>query len=216
MGWTTWPPSTRATERWARSSSSDSARDSQARRCRTAPSPGCLDDIAEATGDRSTATWLATQTRDAHGTVRRHAALASALDSRWTQTADALGAGDVNLAQARVVVEALEALPNDLGDDLLVKAEAYLLEQATELGPAGAAHLGRGSSSTWPPTSPTRPTTNRLLADETRANAATVLFFTPRGDGSTDLHARIPDLAASRCGPTWPPSPPPAEQQPTR
>ena len=37
------------------------------------------DDIAEATGDRSTATWLATQTRDNHGTVRRHAALAASL-----------------------------------------------------------------------------------------------------------------------------------------
>ena len=34
------------------------------------------DDIAEETGDRSTATWLAHQTRDNHGTVRRHAALA--------------------------------------------------------------------------------------------------------------------------------------------
>ena len=76
-----------------------------------APRPsgsGCSrasDDIAEATGDRSTATWLAHQTREAHGTVRRHAALAAALGSRWTQTADALGAGDVNLAQARVIVE---------------------------------------------------------------------------------------------------------------
>ena len=37
------------------------------------------DDIAEATGDRSTATWLANQTREAHGTVRRKAALARAL-----------------------------------------------------------------------------------------------------------------------------------------
>ena len=37
------------------------------------------DDIAEETGDRSTATWLAAQTRDDHGTVRRHAALAAAL-----------------------------------------------------------------------------------------------------------------------------------------
>ena len=47
------------------------------------------DDIAEETGDRSTAAWLATQTREAHGTVRRHAGLAAALASRWTQTADA-------------------------------------------------------------------------------------------------------------------------------
>src|SRR6478735_2358031 len=58
------------------------------------------DDIAEATGDRSTATWLAHQTRDDHGTVRRHAALASSLESTWTQAVDALGAGDLNLAQA--------------------------------------------------------------------------------------------------------------------
>src|SRR3954467_10558373 len=44
-------------------------------------------DIAEEAGDRSTATWLATQTREAHGTVRRHAALAASLGSTWTQTA---------------------------------------------------------------------------------------------------------------------------------
>ena len=87
------------------------------------------DDVAEETGDRSTAIWLATQTSDAHGTVRRHAALAASLGSRWTQTADALGAGDVNLAQARVIVESLEALPDDLGDDLVVKAEAYLVDR---------------------------------------------------------------------------------------
>ena len=73
------------------------------------------DDIAEATGDRSTAAWLATQTRDNHGTVRRHAALAASLGSTWTQTADALGAGDLNLAQARVIVEALEALARRAG-----------------------------------------------------------------------------------------------------
>ena len=88
------------------------------------------DDIAEETGDRSTAVWLATQTRDNHGTVRRHAALASSLASRWGQTADALGDGDLNLAQARVIVEALDALPEELGDDLVAKAEAYLVEQA--------------------------------------------------------------------------------------
>src|SRR6476620_3975058 len=72
------------------------------------------DDVAEVTGDRSTAAWLATQTRENHGTVRRHAALAAALGSTWTQAANALGAGDLNLAQARVIVEALEVLPDEL------------------------------------------------------------------------------------------------------
>ena len=156
------------------------------------------DDVAEVTGDRSTATWLAHQTREAHGTVRRHAALASALDSRWTQTAEALGAGDVNLAQARVVVEALEALPKDLGDDLLVKAEAYLVEQAAELGPRELRNLGRGVLEHLAPDIADEAEYQRLLAEEQAAAAATRLTMRRRGDGSTDIHARVPDAAAAR------------------
>ena len=38
----------------------------------------------------------------------------------------------------------------------------------------------------------------RLLAEERRARAETKLFFRPRGDGSTDLNARLPDPVASR------------------
>ena len=136
------------------------------------------DDIAEATGDRSTAAWLATQTRDNHGTVRRHAALAASLGSTWTQTADALGAGDLNLAQARVIVEALEALPDELGDDLVVKAEAYLVEQAAVFGPRELRHLGRGVLEHLAPEVADEAEYQRLLAEETRAQAATRLSFT--------------------------------------
>ena len=38
----------------------------------------------------------------------------------------------------------------------------------------------------------------RLLAAERRASAATRLNLRRRGDGSTDLHARLPDLVAGR------------------
>ncbi len=37
-----------------------------------------------------------------------------------------------------------------------------------------------------------------LAAEEARARAATRLSFRPRGDGSTDLYARLPDHVASR------------------
>ena len=156
------------------------------------------DDIAEVSGDRSTATWLATKTREAHGTVRRHVALAASLGSRWTRTADALGAGDLNLAQARVIVEALDALPDDLGDDLVVKAEAYLVEQAQVFGPRELRHLGRGVLEHLAPEIADEAEYQRLLAEETRAQAATRLDLRPRGDGSTDLHARVPDHVANR------------------
>ena len=106
--------------------------------------------------------------------------------------------GDVNVAQARVIVEALDALPEDLGDDLVVKAEAYLVEQAAVFGPRELRHLGRGVLEHLAPEVADEAEYQRLLAEETRAQAATRLSFTPRGDGSTDLHARVPDHVANR------------------
>jgi hypothetical protein len=113
------------------------------------------EDIAVETGARSTAAWLAEETRDAHGSVRRHVALGSALDQRWTQTAEAFAAGQVNLAQTRAITEALDALPKDLGDDLLTKAETLLLTQAATLGPRELKVFGSRVLEYLAPTSPT-------------------------------------------------------------
>ena len=85
--------------------------------------------------------WLATATRDAHGRVRADATLAAALDQRWTQTAAAFAAGPLNLAQTRVIADALAALPKDLGEDLLAKAETLMLTEANHLGPRELQHL---------------------------------------------------------------------------
>ena len=41
------------------------------------------DDVVEATGARSTAAWLADQTRDAVGTVSHSSMLADAIAARW-------------------------------------------------------------------------------------------------------------------------------------
>ena len=108
------------------------------------------------------------------------------------------GAGAVNLAQVRVLVEALDGLPADLGDDLRVKAEAYLVEQAEAFGPRELRRLGRGVLEHLAPEIADEAEYQRLLAEERRARAETRLSFQPRGDGSTDLHARLPDHVASR------------------
>jgi len=156
------------------------------------------DDVAQSTGDRSTASWLATKTRDAHGTVRRHAALATALDQRWVQVADAFAAGVVNLAQTRVMTEALDTLPQELGDDLRAKAELLMVEEAANLGPGELRVFGSRLLDYLAPDIADELEYQRLLAEETRAHAATRLSMRPRGDGSTDIHARIPDHAAGR------------------
>jgi hypothetical protein len=155
-------------------------------------------DVADATGTRSTATWVADETRQAHGTLRRHAALAAALDSRWTQTADAFAAGDLNHAQTQVIADALAALPQDLGDDLIVKAETLLVDKAAAFGPRELRIYGRGILDHLAPDIADDIDYQRLLAEEARASAATKLVLRPRGDGSVDLHARIPDHVAGR------------------
>ena len=127
------------------------------------------------------------------GTRPSHATLGS----RWTQSADALGAGDLNLAQARVIVEALDAFPTSWVSTLSSK------RRRTWSNRQGCS--GRGSCATGPrgprapgPRGRGRGRVPRLLAEETRAQAATRLDLRPRGDGSTDLRARIPDHVANR------------------
>ena len=136
------------------------------------------DDVAETTGGRSTAAWLATQTRDNHGTVRRASALAAQLEVGLDRRG--VGCRVVNVAQARVIVESLDALPDELGEDLTVKAEAYLVEQAAVFGPRELHRLGRGVLEHLAPEVADEAEYQRLLAEETRAQAATRLSLTPR------------------------------------
>ena len=156
------------------------------------------DDIAETTGARSTATWVAVETRDAHGAVRRRASLASALHERWGQVDSALEAGALNLAQARVIADALDALPDELDPALLGKAQAHLVEQAAQFGPRELARLGERVLEVVAPEVADEAEYQRLLDAERRAHSATKLFFRPRGDGSTDVNARVPDHVAHR------------------
>ena len=72
------------------------------------------------------------------GTPRQRSALsglAEALDERWTQVGAALAEGAVNVPQARVIAEALDALPGALDAEMGVKAEAYLVTEAGHFGP---------------------------------------------------------------------------------
>ncbi len=66
------------------------------------------DDVAMAEGARDVAALVTQHTRGDFSANRRDLALAEALDRRWTMVAAALGQGDLNLAQARVITHALD------------------------------------------------------------------------------------------------------------
>ena len=180
------------------------------------------DDVAEATGDRSTATWLATTPATPTAPYAADAALATALDQRWTQTADAFAAGEVNLAQARVIAEALDALPKDLGEDLLVKAEAHLVAQAATSVPGTWGSSGPGAGGPRPrhrrggrvPTPAGRRTPRHCRHPAARC--------APAATGPPTSTPGSPTTPPAGCGPTSTPSPHPAaatsthDQRPSR
>ena len=153
------------------------------------------DDVAVETGARSTAHWLADATRDGIGQVRLRDRLAS---HRGDATAAAMDQGAVNVAQAKEIVDALDALPADVDPEVRAKGEAYLVAEAAHFGPRELKGLGRKLLEVLAPDIADEAEYQRLLAEDRRARAATKLTLRPRGDGTTDLHARLPDHVAHR------------------
>jgi len=155
-------------------------------------------DVGPDAGARSTGHWLAVATRDRPGATVAAERLAVALDGRWHQVAHALDTGGVNVAQAQVIAHALDTLPTDLDPELIVKAEAYLVDQALLFGPRELRRLGEHLFEVIAPETAEEADYQRLLDQERRAAAATRVSFKDRGDGSTDLFARLPTPVANR------------------
>jgi len=155
-------------------------------------------DVAEETGARDVAAWLAHQTHASPRSCRAELHLAAALDARWTRLAAAVADGSVNLAQAEVIAHALDELPADLDPDLLVKAEEYLVEAAAHHRPDQLRVLGRKILDVIAPDIGEAEEAKQLAREEERAWETTSLTLTRRGDGTTRLSGLLPDAAAVR------------------
>ncbi|WP_185995255.1 HNH endonuclease signature motif containing protein [Nocardioides campestrisoli] len=168
---------------------------------RAADGPGGL---AQSDGARSPATWLAARTRCGFGAARAAERLGEALDERWQRVGTALADGCVSLPQARVIVKALDALVIDplpgeeVPAEVLELAEERLLELAGRHDPRQLEALGEKILQVVAPETCDDRERRLLERAEARASAATRLTFRRRGDGATDVHARIPDGVAAR------------------
>ncbi len=155
--------------------------------------------IAQTDGARSPAAWLAPRTRTGYAPARRAEALADALNTRWHTVAAALAAGDVRLEQAHTIVKALDALPADeVPAHILAKAEQHLIDLAAIHDPRALETLGAKILEIVAPDTYDDLERTALEDAQQRANRATRLTFHRRGDGATDIKARIPDGVASR------------------
>jgi hypothetical protein len=156
------------------------------------------DDVAAESGARDAGAWLAHETRGDRREQQRDLRLGAALAERWHRLASGLATGSVNLAQTRVLVHALEQLPDDVPAEVVAMAEEQLVAYAAEFGPSELRVLGRRILDVVAPEVGEAAEARALEAEERQAAERTVLTLTPCGDGTTRIRGRMPDAAAHR------------------
>lgn len=156
------------------------------------------DDVAAQEGARDPAAWLAHRGRRDRGECRRRLRLARALRER-PATAGALRDGRVNLAQAEVVVRAIEALPDEIDRQVRCAAEERLVAEAGTFGPRALRVMGRRIVDVVAPEVSEGLEAEQLEKEEEEGAARRTFLKTRRnGDGTTDIRMRVADAVADR------------------
>jgi hypothetical protein len=94
------------------------------------------------TGATSTANWHAHRTRTTRPVAHRLMRLAEGLEQREA-TRTAVAEGRLHPEQAHVILDGLQQLPDDLDTDLVLEAEAHLIEQAADFDARALRNLAR-------------------------------------------------------------------------
>lgn len=155
-------------------------------------------DVAAGTGARDVADWLAHACRLRPEDARADLRLATALDRNRPEVGAALRAGDVTPAQARVVVRALEDLPDVVPTEVVDEAERALVAHAARFAPKQLARIGRHVLAVVAPHVADEAEAQRLAAQEQEARRRTRVSLRRQGDGTTRLSALLPDAVATR------------------
>ncbi len=155
-------------------------------------------DLAQKTGAKDAAGWLAHQTRTGFGDARADLALAVALDRQRPVLAAGMRDGTVTRAQAQVIRRALDALPARVSVDAVALAEVKLVAYAEEFGPTELGRLGRRILDVVAPEIAEQAEADRLTDLEAHAADKTRMTMRRQGDGTTRISALVPDAVATR------------------
>jgi len=151
-------------------------------------------DVIEAgpqAGATSTPTWWAHTTRQPHAETHRTVALGADLD-RHDLTRESMTRGEVNPAQARVIIDAVHALPADT--DLRERCEKHLIVQAATFGPRELRRLGRRVLEVVDPEAAEAHEAALLEAEERRAEKTTTFSMHRDGHGAVQGRFVLPEL----------------------
>jgi hypothetical protein len=146
------------------------------------------DEVGELHGLRDAAAWLAVQTRATRREARRDLALGRALEQH-PGVAAALTSGELRAEQARVIAEAVDALPARIDDETRDLAETTLLELATQHDAGELKQVGKRILDVVAPEVGECHEAAVLAAEESRAAAAVDLVLVD--DGAGQCHGRF-------------------------
>lgn len=148
------------------------------------------------TGATSATSWWAHTTRTTRAEAQRVARLADALEHH-DHVAAALAAGDLRSDQARVIVDAVDDLPNEVDAWVPAAATGFLLEKAGEHDAKALRVLGRRVLEVIDPAAADLDEARRLEAEEADARAAASFTMTDDGHGRSHGRFTIPTLHAA-------------------
>jgi len=144
--------------------------------------------VGREVGAASAANWLAHQTRTTRAEANRAVRLGHDLEQH-PQTRVALGAGDIVVEQARVILRWVDQLTDSVDPGLLEKAERHLLEQAHDHDAKGLNALGKHLYEVIAPEQ--ADAHEAALLEREEAAAAKACRFTMVDDGQGKIHGRF-------------------------
>lgn len=150
-------------------------------------------DAGMETGATSTTTWWSHATRTTRAEAHRTARLAKQLQEH-DAIADKLVAGKLRPDQARVIADAVDALPDDVEEWVPEVATRFLVEKADEHDAKALRILGRRVLEVVDPDTADAEEARRLEAEEADALAKAWLTLTDDGHGTCHGRFAIPAL----------------------
>jgi len=150
----------------------------------------------EDAGATCAATWLAHATRQTRLATFGKAKFAQTVGSH-PLTQAAMGAGEVLPDQARVILDAVDALPETVSDGLRVQAETYLLGEAANYDAKDLKVLGRKVLAVIAPDVGEAHEAKLLDDEEAAAKAATRFAMSEDGHGTVHGRFTIPIAQAA-------------------
>lgn len=149
------------------------------------------DDVGEVHGLRDAAAWLAVQTRATRREARRDLALGRALEQH-ADVATGLASGELRTEQARVIAEAVDALPSHVDSSTRGLAETTLLELAGHHDARELRQIGKRILDVVAPEVGESHEAAVLAAEEARATSGVELTMVDDGEGRCHGRFTVP------------------------